>query len=120
MRNQFLSDKATCKYFQTYELKLSLSLLSQEELKILKLKRQIEKEQVEELQKLANLRIYMIQAEQEKHLVRIADVKIRAIPDLGKQIVETEHRIIEENICQQGQLLTEVFEPDAIAETGLF
>ncbi len=62
----------------------------------------------------------MIQAEQEKNLVRVADVKIRAIPDLEKQIVETEHRIIEENICQQSQLLTEVVGPDAIAETGLF
>lgn len=91
-----------------------------EELKPLKLKHKAEKERVEELrklkQKMENLQVKMAQAEREKNLALVADMKYGAIPDLEKKIAETEHRITEENRQQQDRLLTEVVGPNAIAE----
>ena len=79
-----------------------------------------EKERVDELrklkQKLENLQVKMAQAEREKNLALVADMKYGAIPDLEKKIAETEHRITEENKQQQDRLLTEVVGPNAIAE----
>ena len=60
----------------------------------------------------------MAQAEREKNLALVADMKYGAIPDLEKKIAETEHRITEENRQQQDRLLTEVVGPNAIAEIG--
>ncbi|CAF2103970.1 unnamed protein product [Rotaria magnacalcarata] len=91
-----------------------------EELKPLKLRHKAEKERVDELrklkQKLENLQVKMGQAEREKNLPLVADMKYGAIPDLEKKIAETEHRITEENKQQQDRLLTEVVGPNAIAE----
>ncbi|CAF0775838.1 unnamed protein product [Didymodactylos carnosus] len=91
-----------------------------EELKPLKLRHKAEKERVEELrklkQKLDSLQIKMSQAEREKNLSLVADIKYGAIPDLEKQIVATEHRITEENKQNQDRLLTETVGPSAIAE----
>lgn len=93
-----------------------------EELKPLKLRHKAEKERVDELrklkQKLENLGVKMAQAEREKNLALVADMKYGAIPDLEKKIAETEHRITEENKQQQDRLLTEVVGPNAIAEIG--
>ena len=91
-----------------------------EELKPLKMRHRAEKERVDELrklkQKLENLQVKMAQAEREKNLALVADMKYGAIPDLEKKIAETEHRITEENKQQQDRLLTEVVGPNAIAE----
>ncbi|CAF0743131.1 unnamed protein product [Adineta steineri] len=91
-----------------------------EELKPLKLRHRAEKERVDELrklkQKMENLQVKMAQAEREKNLALVADMKYGAIPDLEKKIAETEHRITEENKQQQDRLLTEVVGPNAIAE----
>ncbi|CAF1666421.1 unnamed protein product, partial [Adineta ricciae] len=91
-----------------------------EELKPLKLRHQAEKQRVDELrklkQKMENLQVKMAQAEREKNLALVADMKYGAIPDLEKKIAETEHRITEENKQQQDRLLTEVVGPNAIAE----
>jgi ATP-dependent Clp protease ATP-binding subunit ClpB len=91
-----------------------------EELKPLKLRHKAEKERVDELrklkQKLENLQVKMAQAEREKNLALVADMKYGAIPDLEKKIAETEHRITEENKQQQDRLLTEIVGPNAIAE----
>ncbi|CAF1036543.1 unnamed protein product [Rotaria sordida] len=91
-----------------------------EELKPLKLRHKAEKERVDELrklkQKLENLHVKMAQAEREKNLALVADMKYGAIPDLEKKIAETEYRITEENKQQQDRLLTEVVGPNAIAE----
>ncbi|CAF1252716.1 unnamed protein product [Rotaria sp. Silwood1] len=91
-----------------------------EELKPLKLRHKAEKERVDELrklkQKLENLQVKMAQAEREKNLPLVADMKYGAIPDLEKKIAETEYRITEENKQQQDRLLTEVVGPNAIAE----
>jgi ATP-dependent Clp protease ATP-binding subunit ClpB len=93
-----------------------------EELKPLKLRHKAEKERVDELrklkQKLENLQVKMSQAEREKNLALVADMKYGAIPDLEKKIAETEYRITEENKQQQDRLLTEVVGPNAIAEIG--
>ena len=43
-------------------------------------------------QKLENLQVKMAQAEREKNLALVADMKYGAIPDLEKKIAETEHR----------------------------
>jgi len=95
-----------------------------EELKPLKLRHKAEKERVDELrklkQKLDNLQVKMAQAEREKNLALVADMKYGAIPDLEKKIAETEHRITEENKQQQDRLLTEVVGPNAIAEIGIY
>jgi ATP-dependent Clp protease ATP-binding subunit ClpB len=94
-----------------------------EELKPLKLRHRAEKERVDELrklkQKLENFHVKMAQAEREKNLALVADMKYGAIPDLEKKITETEHRITEENKQQQDRLLTEVVGPNAIAEIGM-
>ncbi|CAF1154482.1 unnamed protein product [Adineta steineri] len=91
-----------------------------EELKPLKLRHRAEKERVDELrklkQKMENLQVKMAQAEREKNLALVADMKYGAIPDLEKKIAETEYRITEENKQQQDRLLTEVVGPNAIAE----
>ncbi len=95
-----------------------------EELKPLKLRHKAEKERVDELrklkQKLENLHVKMAQAEREKNLALVADMKYGAIPDLEKKIAETEYRITEENKQQQDRLLTEVVGPNAIAEIGIY
>ena len=82
----------------------------------------LEKDRVDELrklkQKMENLQVKMAQAEREKNLALVADMKYGAIPDLEKKIAETEHRITEENKQQHDRLLTEVVGPNAIAEIG--
>jgi ATP-dependent Clp protease ATP-binding subunit ClpB len=84
----------------------------------------LEKARVDELrrlkQKMENLNVKMAQAEREKNLALVADMKYGAIPDLEKQIVATEHRITEENNQNQDRLLTETVGPNAIAEIGLY
>jgi ATP-dependent Clp protease ATP-binding subunit ClpB len=61
-----------------------------EELKPLKLRHKAEKERVDELrklkQKLKNLQVKMAQAEREKKLALVADMKYGATPDLGKKL----------------------------------
>jgi ATP-dependent Clp protease ATP-binding subunit ClpB len=83
----------------------------------------LEKERVDELrklkQKMENIQVKMAQAEREKNLALVADMKYGAIPDLEKKIAETEYRITEENKQQPDRLLTEVVGPNAIAEIGL-
>ena len=60
----------------------------------------------------------MAQAEREKNLALVADMKYGAIPDLEKKIAVTEHQITEENEKQQDRLLTEIVGPNAIADIG--
>ncbi|CAF0920810.1 unnamed protein product [Rotaria sordida] len=71
------------------------------ELKPLKLRQKAEKQRVNQLRKLKqtleNLHAKMAQAEREKNLTLVADMKYGAISDLEKRIAEIEYRIIEEN-----------------------
>jgi seryl-tRNA synthetase len=95
-----------------------------EELNLIKSNSNLEKEYINKLknlfEKLSNLQIQIVQAEQRKNLTLTNEIRLKLIPELKKEILEIEYRLVEENKHQKGQLLIEVVGPDAIMEKGLF
>jgi len=110
--------------------KVRLALVNQELSKIreqltpLRLQHQAEKGRVDDLRnaktKLDRLHNKMYQAERDRNLALVADLKYGAIPDLEKKIKDLEKQLSEEEAKNSGaaddRLLTEVVTPDKIAE----
>ncbi|CAF1153160.1 unnamed protein product [Rotaria sordida] len=92
----------------------------EKELKSLKLKNKHENQRLDELRKLkkelSNSQVIMAQAEDEKNLTLVTNMKDEIISDIKKKIAEIEQQITKENKQQQDRLLIGVVEPNIIIE----
>jgi ATP-dependent Clp protease ATP-binding subunit ClpB len=92
-----------------------------EQMKPLKLKYEQERERVEKVsqlkKKLESVKQKIEEAERRRDLTTVADLRYYAVPDLEKQIRESEERLEQERKSSQNdRIVTEVVAPEQIAE----